>query len=42
MPIQLPVQPAGVNLLAQPQSSPILPDVVAEKSYQAAVDVAVG
>jgi hypothetical protein len=42
MPIQLPVQPAGVNLPAQPHSPPMLPDVVAAKSYQARVDVAVG
>ncbi|KAF8495738.1 hypothetical protein F5888DRAFT_1709685 [Russula emetica] len=41
MPVQLPPQPAVVNLPAQPQDPPILLDVVAAKSYQAAVDVAV-
>ncbi|KAN0109213.1 hypothetical protein V8E52_009541 [Russula decolorans] len=41
MPIQLPLPPAGVNLPAQPHSPPTLPDVVAAKSYQARVDVAV-
>jgi len=41
MPVQLPVKPAGVNLPAHPQDPPTLADVVAAKSYQARVDVAV-
>jgi len=42
MPVQLPLQPAGINLPAQPQDPPTLVDVVAAKSYQARVDMAVG
>ncbi|KAF8800395.1 hypothetical protein BYT27DRAFT_7117675 [Phlegmacium glaucopus] len=40
MPVQLPLQPAGVNLPPQPHDPPTLADVVAAKSYQARVDVA--
>ncbi|KAF8484211.1 hypothetical protein F5888DRAFT_1812229 [Russula emetica] len=35
MPVQLPLQPAGDNLLAQPQNPPMLLDIVAVKSYLA-------
>jgi hypothetical protein len=42
MPIQLPLQPAGITLPAPPQDPPTLADVVAAKYYQAQVDVAVG
>lgn len=42
MPVQLPLQPAGVNLPAHPHDPPTLADVVAAKFYQAQVDVAVG
>jgi len=41
MPIQLPLQPVGINLPAQPQDPPTLADIVAAKFYQAQVDVAV-
>ncbi|KAM6504423.1 hypothetical protein JOM56_001366 [Amanita muscaria] len=42
MAVQLPPQPAGhIVLPAHPQNPPILADVVAAKSYQARVDVAV-
>jgi hypothetical protein len=42
MAVQLPPQPAGINLPAPPQNPPMLADIVAAKSYQAQVDVAVG
>ena len=41
-PIQLPPQPPGLDLPAQPHDPPTLADVVAAKSYQTGVDVAVG
>ncbi|KAF8222386.1 hypothetical protein L208DRAFT_1446391 [Tricholoma matsutake] len=40
MPIQLPPQPAGVNLPAHPHDPPTLADIVAAKSYKTRVDVA--
>ena len=42
MPVPLPLQPAGINLPAQPQNLPTLDDVVAAKRFQSQVDVAVG
>ena len=42
MPVQLPLQPVGIDLLDLPQDPPMLADVVAAKSFQTRVDVAVG
>ena len=42
MPVQLPLKPVGVNLPASPQDPPTFANVVAEKSFQTQVDVAVG
>ena len=41
MPVPLPLQPAGVNLPAQPQDPPTLADVVAAKYYERQVDTAI-
>jgi hypothetical protein len=40
MPVQLPPQPPGIHLPAQPQDPPMLADVVAAKSYKVQVDMA--
>jgi len=42
MPVQLPLQPAGINLPAQPQNPPTFADVLAAKSYHDKVESAAG
>jgi hypothetical protein len=42
MPVQLPLQPAGVSLPAQPPNPTTFEDVLAVKFYQNKVDAVVG